>query len=296
MSKCFQGILAVLVIPLTEDETPDEEALRVLVERVIVGGVQGVVALGSAGEFAALTDAARRETVRIVMEAVRGRVPVLVGAGEPGTRRALAMARMARELGADGVLVVPPYYYRPTDDALTRYYRTIAREGGLPVMLYNIPVFTKVSLPVEVVAQLAAEPAIIGIKDSSGDMRYFQRLVEEVSSPSFSVLTGSDGLLFIETVAGGDGCISVGANVAPEWFVSLWQAVKEGRWLEAWEIQKRVLALHRRIGYGTFPAGIKGALSVLGIGTPRVAAPNVPVESRELEAIAQALRAFGLTR
>jgi 4-hydroxy-tetrahydrodipicolinate synthase len=170
----------------------------------------------------------------------------------------------------------------------------VAREGGLPVMLYNIPVFTKVALEVDVVRELVEEPGIVGIKDSSGSVRNYERLVATVKSPEFTVVTGSDSLLFIETLAGGDGCVSPGANVAPQWFVALWDAMQEGRWKEAWDFQQRIQAMHRGIGYGTFPAGIKGALSLLGIGQPTLAAPNLAVTDEQLAAIRAALSELGL--
>jgi 4-hydroxy-tetrahydrodipicolinate synthase len=284
------GVFVVLVTPLLADETVDEEALRKLLRRVLAGGVHGIVALGSASEFAVLSDVQRHRAIAITVEEVAGRVPVVVGTGEPGTRRAVEMTQVASRLGADAALVVPPYYYVPNKDAILRYYRAVASEGGLPILLYNIPFFTKVSLDLDVVQQLAEEPGIVGIKDSSSNLRYFQRLTETVKSPGFSVVTGSDSLLFAQTVAGGDGCISPGANVVPGWFVALWQAMDQDRWSEAWAWQRRIQALHQGIGYGTFPAGIKGALSLLGIGQAVVAAPNVPVTDGQLAAIEAALR------
>jgi 4-hydroxy-tetrahydrodipicolinate synthase len=284
------GVLVVLVTPLRADETVDEEALRKLVRRVLAGGVHGVVALGSASEFAVLADEQKRRAIAITVDEVSGRVPVVVGTGEPGTKRAIEMTQVASRLGADAALVVPPYYYVPREDAVLRYYRTVAAEGGLPILLYNIPFFTKVTLDLDVVRRLAEEPGIVGIKDSSSNLRYFQRLTSTVKSATFSVVTGSDSLLFAQTVAGGDGCISPGANVVPEWFVALWQAMAHDRWPEAWEIQQRIQALHQGIGYGAFPAGIKGALSLLGIGQTVVAAPNVPVTDEQLAAIETALR------
>lgn len=288
------GVLVVLVTPLCADETVDEDALRRLVRRVLAGGVHGVVALGSASEFAVLADEEKRRVIAIVVDQVAGRVPVVVGTGEPGTGRAVAMTQVASRLGADAALVVPPYYYVPNREAVLRYYRTVASEGGLPVLLYNIPFFTKVTLELDVVQTLAEEPGIVGIKDSSSNLRYFQRLTATVKSPGFSVVTGSDSLLFAQTVAGGDGCISPGANVVPEWFVALWQAMADGRWPEAWAYQQRIQSLHQGIGHGTFPAGIKGALSLLDIGQPNVAAPNVPVTDEQLAAIRVALQEAGL--
>jgi 4-hydroxy-tetrahydrodipicolinate synthase len=292
-SRRLEGVLVVLVTPMCEDETVDEGALRKLVRRVLAAGVHGVVALGSASEFAVLTDEQKGRAIAIVVDEVDGRVPVVIGTGEPGTKRAVAMTQKAKRLGADAALVVPPYYYNPNREAILRYYSTVASEGGLDILLYNIPFFTKVALELDVVQELAETPGIVGIKDSSGNLGYFQRLTS-AKSDTFSVVTGSDSLLFAQTVAGGDGCISPGANLVPDWFVHLWEAVGNDRWPEAWALQKQIQALHRGIGLGTFPAGIKGALSLLGIGARWVGAPNVPVTDEQSAAIEAALERFGL--
>lgn len=292
--KRLEGVFVVTVTPLREDETVDEAAYRQLLRRVLAGGVHGVVVLGTAGEFAALRDAEKRRALAIAVEEVAGRVPVIAGTGEPGTRRAVEMTQMAQRLGADVALVVPPYYYIPDAQGVLRHYRTVAAEGGLPLLLYNIPGLTKVNLELDVVRALAEEPRIVGIKDSSGNLQYFQRLTQAAKSSKFCVVTGSDGMLFAQTVAGGDGCISPGANLVPDWFVALWQAVREGRWQEAWAIQQRIQALHRGIGYGSFPAGIKAALSLLGIGQRTVAAPSAAVTDQQLASIRATLEELGL--
>jgi 4-hydroxy-tetrahydrodipicolinate synthase len=142
-----------------------------------------------------------------------------------------------------------------------------------------------VDLSLALVQRLAEEEGVIGIKDSSGNLRNYQQLVAAVRSERFGVVTGSDGLLFFELISGGDGCISPGANVAPHWFVALKRAYHEGRWQDAWGIQERIQALHRGIGHGTFPAGIKGALEVMGIAERYMAAPNVPVSNEALATI-----------
>jgi len=293
-AKRFEGVLPVLVTPLLEDESVDEPAYRKLVQRVLAAKAHGVVVLGTAGEFAVLGDEQKKRALSIAIEEVAGRVPVIAGTGEPGTRRAVEMTCLARKMGADGALVVPPYYYMPDQQAVIRHYRAVASEGGLGILLYNIPFFTKVNLEPDTVAALAAEPGIAGIKDSSANLRYFQRLCQTVKSEQFSVITGSDDMLFSQLVAGGDGCISPGANVVPHWFVQLWEAMRQHRWQEAWTIQERIQTMHRGIGYGTFPAGIKAALSLMGIGNGLLAAPNLPVTEQQRESIRVALDALGL--
>lgn len=290
----FEGVLVVMTTPLHENQAVDEAALRALVRHVLAGGVHGIVALGSAGEFAALTDEQKRRVIGITVDEVAGRVPVIVGTGEPGTRPAVQMTRTAADLGADGALVVPPFYYRPTREAIIDYYRAVAAEGGLPILLYNIPGFTKVDLTLDVVQALLDEPNVVGIKDSSGNLQFHRSLCTTCRSERFTVVTGSDGMLFAELVAGNDGCISPGSNLVPGWFVALWDAFHAGDWAEAWRIQERIQALHAGIRAGAFPAAIKGALSCMGMGGITMAAPTAPVTPEELERISGVLACFGL--
>jgi 4-hydroxy-tetrahydrodipicolinate synthase len=290
----LQGVMAVLVTPLTEDESVDEGAWRKLIRRVIDGGCHAVVALGTAGEFATLRDDVKRRVLSIAVDEVGGQVPLIAGTGEPGTRRAVARTQEAADLGADAAMVVPPYYYPCDQSAVLAHYRTIAAEGGLPIILYNIPQFTKVPLEVGTVATLAQEPNIAGIKDSSGNLGGFQQMVAAAKSDTFSVITGSDQLLFASLVVGGDGCIGTGTNLAPHWFVQLWEAAHAGRWDEARELQTRIVGLHAGIAYGDFPAGMKAALELMGIGNGLVAAPRRSASPAESERIAEALRGMDL--
>lgn len=294
MTKQLSGVLPVLVTPMTPDERVNVGAYRRLVQRVLDGGAHGVVVLGTAGEFAALEDDEKDCAIAAAVEVVGGRVPVIVGTGEPGTHRAVVRTQRAKSLGAQAALVVPPYYYRLTDEGVVRHYQAVAREGGLPILLYNIPAFTKVEISLDVLRVLAGEPGVVGMKDSSANLRYYQTVAESARSARFTLLTGSDGFFFHQLVIGCDGCISPGANLATPWFVELWKAMQAGRWQEGWTVQQRIAALGRATGQGAFPAGIKGALSLLEIGGITVAAPNVPVTDAQLQAIAAALRELGL--
>jgi 4-hydroxy-tetrahydrodipicolinate synthase len=290
-----RGIMVALATPLNEDESVDEVGLRRQLDRLLAAGVHAIVPLGTAGEFAALSDEAKRDAITITVEQVAGRVPVVAGTGEPGTKRAVRITQMAAELGADAAMVVPPYYYRLDDAAVVAHYRTVAAEGGLPVILYNIPGMTKVTLTPEIVGQLVGEANIVGVKDSGGNLAFLQQVARQFGSESFSVVTGSDGLLFSSLAVGGDGCISPGANVAPEWFVGLWDAIREGRWTDAWTLQERILDLGAIYRYGAFPAGLKGALAALGIAKPVVHAPLTTVSDAQVAQIRAHLAAMGLT-
>jgi 4-hydroxy-tetrahydrodipicolinate synthase len=289
----FGGIYPALATPLHEDETIDEVGYRRLLRRVLDAGVHGVVVLGSAGEFTALADDQKQRAIQIVVSEVAGQVPVIAGTGEPGTRRAVAMTRRAAQLGADAAMVVPPFYNMLSNAGVVTHYRALAEAGDLPIVLYNIPGCTKIAIDLEVARALADEPAIIGIKDSGGNFGYFQSLVQQLPA-GFTVVTGSDNLLYASLLVGGSGSIGPSANVAPEWFVGLWNAVKEGRTEEAWEIERRIFALTAIYRHGGFHPALKGALSCLGICKPVVAAPQSAVDEAQLQAIGDILEEVGL--
>jgi 4-hydroxy-tetrahydrodipicolinate synthase len=274
--------------------------MRRLVRRVLDADVHGVVVLGSAGEFASLADAQKRRAIEIVVSEVAGQVPVIAGTGEPGTRRAVEQTREAARLGADAAMVVPPYYFGQKPDAVLRHYRTLADDAGLlggtglPLVLYNIPGCTKVTLGLDVVAELAGHEAVIGIKDSSGNFGYFQTVAAEYSSESFGVVTGSDRFLFSCLLVGGDGSICPTANIAPQWFVQLWDAVQGDDIDAAREAQLKIVALGQIYRPGGFHQGLKGALACLGVCAPTVTAPMLPLDEAQLEQVRGTLRELDL--
>jgi 4-hydroxy-tetrahydrodipicolinate synthase len=296
----LEGIWPALATPLNEDETVDEAGMRRLVRRVLEGGVHGVVVLGSAGEFAALSDAEKRRAIEVVVSEVAGQVPVIAGTGEPGTRRAIERTREAARLGVDAAMVVPPYYFGQRADAVVRHYRALVRDAELPIVLYNIPGCTKVTIDPDVVAELAGEEGVIGIKDSSGNFGYFYTVAAQFKSEGFGVVTGSDRLLFPSLLVGGDGSIGPTANIAPRWFVDLWDAVREGRIDDARETQARIVALGQVYRPGGFHQGLKGALSCLGVCAPAVTVPMValdgaaPGTARQIEQVRGTLQELGL--
>lgn len=296
MSECarLRGIMPALATPLNEDETVDESGFRRLVRRVLDGGVHGVVVLGSAGEFQALADEQKRRAMEIVISEVAGQVPIIAGTGEPGTKRALEMSRVAAKLGADAVMVVPPYYNPLNKEAVIEHYRILAAQSSLPVILYNIPGCTKVTLDLDVVAELCQQKGIIGIKDSGGDFGYFQNLVERFNANGFGIVTGSDHLLYASTLIGGDGSIGPTANVAPHWLVQLSDAARDARLDEARELQRKVKALGAIYRCGGFHAGLKAALALQGICQPVVTAPMRALTEAQTKQVEDKLRELQL--
>jgi dihydrodipicolinate synthase/N-acetylneuraminate lyase len=287
--KRFGAIMTPLVTPLTEDGRLDEAGMRRLVEYVLAGGVRGVVVLGSSGEPALLQADVRRRALDVALEAVNRRAIVVAGTGEPGTTATVESTRQASQAGADAAIVVPPYYFVHDQMAVKRHYRAIREAVELPLLAYHIPGLTKVAIQVETLQELAEEGTLWGVKDSGGDFGYQQRLVDGPGRlTDFAVLQGSDQLIFASLAYGGDGAISVRAQITPEVVVALYDAAVAGDWTRARAIQEQMRRLGPALGPGWHQA-VKGALSALGICGPQVALPNVRWTDAELAAQRQRL-------
>jgi len=279
----LSGVLVALASPLRRDGTVDRDGVGRLVDRVIDGGLRGVLALGSTGETASLDEPSRRALLEAVIESVRGRVPVLAGVAQSQLSTAVAEVAAAERAGADAVLIAPPFYY-PTDQAgAAAFYRAIAERTSMPRLVYNIPQFTKVTVEPATVAALAREGAIQGIKDSSRDFEYFEGVrIATRDIPAFRVFTGSDTMLVASLAAGGAGTICGAANVAPRWIVQVYEDFMRGDLGAAREGQDRVYSLVAALRGGVFPLGIKAALQMQGVCEAWSAPPSRRLEG-ELE-------------
>ena len=281
----LSGVLVALASPLKSDGSVDEPAVGRLVEHVLAGGVHGVLALGSTGETAALDEPARRQVLRAVVSAGAGRVPVICGVAQSTLASARAEVRAAAELGAAAVLVAPPFYYPMAQPSVLDFYRRVADGARLPVLVYNIPQFTKVAVEPATVAALAKERAIAGIKDSSRDFEYFEGLcVATRDLPAFRVFTGSDTMLLASLVMGGAGTICGAGNVAPHWVVRIYDEHQAGNLIAAQASQDRLYRLVAALREGVFPLAIKAALHAQGICEPW-SAPPVQALSAEAQAV-----------
>ena len=262
----LRGVLVALASPLRHDGSVDGDGVRRLIEHVIGGGVHGVLALGSTGETASLDEPARRALLAGVVEAVNGRVPVLCGVAQSQLSTVVAEIQAAAAAGADGVLVAPPFYY-PTDQAgVAAFYRAVAERSSVPVLVYNIPQFTKVSVDPATVALLAREGAIRGIKDSSRDFEYFEGVcIATRDQKSFRVFTGSDTMLVPSLAVGGAGTICGAGNIAPRWVVSIYDDYMRGDTESAVRTQDELYRLVAALRQGVFPLSIKAALELQGV-------------------------------
>ena len=289
------GVLPALATPLHRDGSADEAGIQRLVEHTIAGGVHGLLPLGSTGEGASLGEKTRWQVLRCVVEAAAGRVPVICGVAQPHLESARAEVAAASRLGANAALVAPPFYY-PTDQAtVLAFYRRLAAESKIPLLLYNIPQFTKVLSEPATVATLAREGTIAGIKDSSRDFEYFETVcVATRDVPGFRIFTGSDSMLLASLAMGGAGTICGAANVAPSWVVRIYDDFSDGDLDAARGHQDDLIRLVMALRAGVFPAAIKAAVHLQGICEPWPAPPTAALDDAAVARLRDLLAGWGL--
>jgi len=267
-----QGILPALVTPFTEDgKHVNEEALRSLVNSCIDLGVSGVVPCGTTGEFVNLTTDEKKKVIDIVIDEVNGKVKVVAGTGASGTDQALEMTRYAKDAGADAALIVTPFYLKPADRGIYEHFDTIASQVELPIILYNIPQCTGLPLPWQMVEDLAQIPNIVGLKDSSGELRNILAVLEKVRD-KINVLCGHDEIVVGALAAGCSGAILASANFIPDIWVKIYDSVQRGDLKTAQEQQYRVQKIARIIARSG-PVGTKEALNMMGLKVGPVRLP-----------------------
>ena len=279
MNTPLTGIVPPLITPMRDRDALDAPGLERLVEHVLAGGASGLFVLGTTGEGPSLSYRLRRELVERVCRQVRQRVPVLVGITDTAFVEALNLARFAADAGAQAVVAAPPYYLPGGQPELREYLGHLVPELPLPLLLYNMPALTKVPFDLETVRYAMDEPRIVGLKDSSGDMRYFRGAVELLTHrPDWSLLIGPEERLMEAVLAGGHGGVSGGANLFPALYVGLFRACRAGDEPRARALHDQVIrvgdALYR---IGRHPSaiikGIKCALSCLGVCDDFMAEP-----------------------
>ena len=269
----LKGIWPALATALMADETLDRPGFGRLIEYCLEGGVYGVIALGSTGEFPAMTQAMRETIISVVVEGVSERVPVIVGCGECGTEKTLRQVQALAGSGADAALVALPYYYPLDQAAVRRYYEAVADGSPVPILLYNFPQMTKITIAAETLDHLAAHPNVIGVKDSSGDFVGLQRYLAAAEGQDFAVMCGNPALGLAAYIHGASGGMFAGASLAPRLCVEVYDAFVAGELAEAAALQRRATALTRMASFGSNSAVIKVGLERLGICQAFTAAP-----------------------
>jgi len=295
----FVGAMTALVTPFRADGPDkgsriDAPALARLVEAQIAGGIDGLIPCGTTGEAPTLEPAEHVEVVRIVVEAARKRVPVIAGAGSNNTAHAIHLARVAQEAGADGVLVVTPYYNKPTQDGLVRHYKAIAEATPLPVVVYNVPGRTGVDMGVDAIARLAAEsPRIVAVKEAGGSLLRMQELVRRLGD-RVAVLSGDDGLNYACYAVGGRGCISVTGNIAPQLVSRVWDACAASDFKAGLEAQQRLTALNEAMFVASNPIPVKAAMALAGYCSTEIRPPLYAMTGPAKEKLRATLAEYGL--
>ncbi|HTP28687.1 MAG TPA: 4-hydroxy-tetrahydrodipicolinate synthase [Anaeromyxobacteraceae bacterium] len=288
-----RGSLVAIITPMRDGEV-DLRALRELVEWQLLEGTDGIVPCGTTGEGATLTPKESADVIRTVVETVRGRVAVIAGAGSNATRECIEAVKRAKELRADGALVVTPYYNKPTQEGLYRHYLAIWEATRFPVIAYNVPSRTSGDILPETVARLSGAGAIVGIKEATANMDRQVQLIEKVGKDALSYLSGDDFTVLPYIACGGHGVISVVANIAPRAMKGLVSAALHGENAKALERQVALGELNRAMFVETSPGPVKAALSLLGKALHEVRLPLAPVSEASLSRIRQAMVNFGL--
>lgn len=293
----LSGVLIALASPLTRDGAVDEPAVARLVEHVVAGGVHGLLSLGSTGETASLDETSRRKILESVVKTAKGRVPVICGVAQSHVSSSRAEVEAAAELGADAVLVTPPFYYPMDQPGVLAFYRQLADRAPLPILVYNIPQFTKVVVEPATVATLAREGTIRGIKDSSRDFEYFEGVcIATRDMPSFRIFTGSDTMLVVSLAMGGAGTICGAGNIAPALVVRIYDAYMRGDIEAARKAQDDLYELVMAVRTSVFPLAIKAALHMQGICEPWSAPPVRKLDERLEADLRERLARLGLLR
>lgn len=295
----LQGIIPPMITPLKGPDDLDIHGLERLVEHIVAGGVQGLFILGTSGEGPGLSYRLRRELIQRVCRQLRGRLPVLVGITDTSFTETVSLAQYAADAGAQAVVTAGPYYLPAAQPELINYVERLLRELPLPLFIYNMPQLTKVHFEPETLRSLSHLEKIAGLKDSSGDLAYFTKLVSlKRERPDWSVFVGPEHLLLESVRHGGDGGVNGGANFYPQLFVALYQAVKSGDAIQAEKLHQRLLQLGQIYSVGRHASavvkGMKCACSLLGICDDHMTEPFDRFHPPEREKIRQVLQSLQL--
>lgn len=288
----FTGSLTALVTPFKGGKV-DEESLRALIEWQIASGSHGLVPVGTTGESPTLTHEEHRQVVEIVIDAVKGRVPVIAGAGSNNTAEAISLAVHAEKAGAQAALVVTPYYNKPTQEGLYQHFKAVNDAIGIPIIIYNIPPRSVVDMSVETMARLYELKNIAGVKDATANLARVSQQ-RHAMGPDFIQLSGEDMTALAYMAAGGHGCISVVSNVAPQLCSDLMVAAMKGDYAAALKVQDRLVPLHDAVFKEPGLAGAKHGLSLLGRVQDEVRLPLLPVTAATSQVIRSAMVHAGL--
>jgi 4-hydroxy-tetrahydrodipicolinate synthase len=301
MTALLRGAYTALITPMKENGDPDYDGFRELIRFQIDQGIDGLVPLGTTGETPTLEEDEEERLIRIAVEETKGRLPLIVGTGSNSTKYAVKYTRRARELGVDIALVVTPYYNKPNDEGIYRHFEAVAREGGLPVLIYNIAARTGKNIATPLMDRLSRIPGIIGVKEASGDIGQMGDVLREVAAPRraegkpFTVLSGDDALTLPLASLGGDGVISVISNLVPGKVKAMTRLCLEGSFEEARKIHFELVPLIRAAFIETNPVPIKAAMGWAGFPAGPTRLPLGPLSPASGQILRAALEGLNIT-
>jgi 4-hydroxy-tetrahydrodipicolinate synthase len=288
----FSGSMVALVTPF-KDGKVDWDSLEALVEFHLKNGTHGIVPCGTTGESATLSHEEHDHVIKAVIKAVNKRIPVIAGTGSNSTDEAIRLTREAEKSGADGALMISPYYNRPTQEGIYQHYKKVASEVGIPIIVYNIPARTGSKIEPETLARLAAIKNISGVKEATGSVDQAIDVIR-LCGDRLAVYSGEDSLTFSLMALGGKGVISTVANIAPKEMSQLAVACLNGKWQEGRELQFKLMPLIRAVFLESNPIPVKTALSLMGKCTGEVRLPLTQMSEGALGKLKPAMTDFGL--
>lgn len=289
----FRGAFVAIITPFIDGQI-DEQGLIDLIEFHIANGTHGIVPCGTTGESATMSHDEHHRVVELTVKTVNGRVPVLAGSGSNSTSEAIDLTGYAKQAGADGVLMVSPYYNKPSQEGLYHHYKAVAEAVDIPIILYNVPSRTSSNILPETVARLAQIDSIVGIKEATGDLNQISEVIR-VCPQDFAVLSGDDFTSMPTVLVGGTGVISVTSNVAPKDMAQMMDAALAGDLAKAKELHYKLFPLMKAMFYDTNPVPAKKSLELMGkikSGSPRL--PLYPMNDATLARLKAALADYGL--
>lgn len=288
----FRNSIVAIVTPMQMDGTIDKKSLHDLVEWHIAAKTDGIVVAGTTGESPTLTAHEQADLVATVVKQVNKRIPVIAGSGSSSTSHTLELTLNAKKAGADGCLIVTPYYNKPTQQGLFEHYKFIAEKADLPIILYNVPGRTSCDLLPETVERLAKLPQIIGIKEATGKVERAQEILERCGK-QFTVLSGDDATALELMLLGAHGVISVTSNVAPRKMHDLCEAATSGNKALAEKINAELMLLHKNLFLESNPIPVKWAVAEMGLIPAGIRLPLLPLDAKFHGALREAIQAAG---
>ncbi len=290
----LKGAITAIVTPF-RDGRLDEEAYRELIEFQLAGGIQGIVPCGTTGESPTLSHAEHKRVVEICIEQVKKRVPVIAGSGSNSTAESLELTQHAQEAGADAALLITPYYNKPSQEGLYQHYKTVASRTKIPLVVYNVPSRTSVNLLPETMARLAEFPNIVAIKEATGDLKQYAKVVQ-LCGDKITVVSGDDFTVLPLLAVGGHGVISVVSNVAPADMVGMCNAFFAGDLAKARDLHYKMWPLTEAMFIETNPIPVKTALHLMGKISGEVRQPLWPLAPANEAKLRQVMVQYGLIK